>query len=753
MNTDRAMRRLVLTASLLSILTYAIADESWPLGVVAIMLSLIGWTITERRAGRAVPRAVIAIAITVAILWAIASGLRSGLSVANFCQFTIAVMVVKAFDRRTSADLGQSVMLSLFLSIGALLTSNTLWMAVALAPTLAYCVAAGVAFQFHKGRAAARPTAPHVPAAGHATAPPKRIRGIVRTIAGGWAVAATISLVVFAAFPRSIGADSFGRWGNAAVGMMTGFTSEVNLGEGGLISTSSVPVLDLTVRTAAGQSIGAPEETFYLRGAVLDEYRNGSWTSSAPPGGMASPHQLPAGVALPLAADHGAGSAAGRSTGTRIELDIMVRNIKPSNAHIFTVWRPRAVEFESQAIVAHAPRTGVILRSGQGGRTRYRVVCEPLGSPPGAAAGGAASRRVVSFDNERIRALAADILRAAGLDPDPDTRPPEDDGAAAAAILRHFDDRFSYSLDIARAPRGRDPIEWFLLEERRGHCEYFASAMAALCRAVGVNSRVVTGYVATEFNDATRHYVVRESNAHAWVEVEVAPGHWQTRDPTPSGEFRRIHRPEPTIASRLRDLFEAVNYAWITSVVAFDEQSRASLVSAMRIDAAGIDAWTEDASRRIRSGGRELMARAIRNALVASVTVACLGVAWLFGWPLLRDALRASLRPRWLRLRAALGRRTPRRDPDAALYARLLAALSRRGVPKPEWSPPLAHAATIPDPALSQPAARIAHAIYRVRYGKAPLAPEDHRAVMADLAAIEAAPRRARPGPAPDDPR
>lgn len=732
MNDDRRFRRLVFAAALLSIFTYAVADESWALGVLAITLAVVGWTLTERRAGRAVPRALIALAIIVAIGWAIASGLRDGLNVAHFCQFTIAVLVIKAFDRRTSADLGQFVMLSLFLSIGALLTSNSLWMAMALLPTLLYCVAAGVAYQFHLGRAGARRALPRSTTRTPARAPaaPARIPGVSRLLGLGWIATGAIAMFVFLLFPRSIGADSFGRWGNASVGMVTGFTSEVNLGEGGLISTSAVPVLDLTVRAPDGQVLGAPEETYYLRGAVLDEYDHGKWRASSAP---VQSQLLPGGLDFSLSG--GPGSSLPRASGSQIELDIMVRNARSEDFHLFTLWRPRRIQFESQARIQYTEPNLVITRRGQSGRVRYTVQCEPLGSYSDAASG--AQRTVATFNSRPIAELAASILREGGLDPDPRTRSLEDDAAAAARIERFFGTGFSYTLDITRVPNGRDPIEWFLLDHQQGHCEYYASAMVALCRSVGINARVVTGFVATEFNDATRHYVVRESNAHAWVEVEVAPGLWQTRDPTPSGEFRRIHRPDPTILSQIRGVFEAINYAWITSVVAFDDTTRASFVSAMQIDTTSIDAWAEEAGRRIRSGGSALIGRALQNALMVGVGTALLGITLVYGAPAIRTLLWPRLVMMWLRLRR--GSTAPARAArlaESGFYARLLGILSRRGLAKPSWRPPLDHARSIESPALAAPASRVAEAFYRVRYGRAELTPEDHAGIAADLVAL-----------------
>ena len=99
------------------------------------------------------------------------------------------------------------------------------------------------------------------------------------------------------------------------------------------------------------------------------------------------------------------------------------------------------------------------------------------------------------------------------------------------AIAGHLRSDFVYSLEYKRGPG--DPLLDFLGENRLGHCEYFASAMAMLARAAGVPARVVAGYRVAEHNDLGDYDVVREKNAHAWVEVYFAGKGWQTVDATP----------------------------------------------------------------------------------------------------------------------------------------------------------------------------------------------------------------------------
>ncbi len=123
-------------------------------------------------------------------------------------------------------------------------------------------------------------------------------------------------------------------------------------------------------------------------------------------------------------------------------------------------------------------------------------------------------------------------------------------------IERRLKSDFSYSLSSKRKTK-RDPIVDFLFEERTGHCEYFASAMALLARTVGIPTRVVTGYRVAEHNPLLGHYVVRERNAHAWVEAWLPERGWVTYDPTPTAELHHNEPFEESGVTALSELFAA----------------------------------------------------------------------------------------------------------------------------------------------------------------------------------------------------
>lgn len=128
--------------------------------------------------------------------------------------------------------------------------------------------------------------------------------------------------------------------------------------------------------------------------------------------------------------------------------------------------------------------------------------------------------------------------------------------ARLAAITRHLHAGYTYALHHARKSR-QDPVLDFLVEERSGHCEYFASAMALLARAVGVPARVVAGYRVHEINPVGRYSVVRERDAHAWVEAWI-DGKWQSFDPTPPAYLQSL----ADQTSIIRGLSEWLSARW-----------------------------------------------------------------------------------------------------------------------------------------------------------------------------------------------
>jgi transglutaminase-like putative cysteine protease len=77
------------------------------------------------------------------------------------------------------------------------------------------------------------------------------------------------------------------------------------------------------------------------------------------------------------------------------------------------------------------------------------------------------------------------------------------------------------------------PLASFLLDDKQGYCQQFSGAMALLLRMEGVPARVATGFSPGTPDRDTGEFVVRDTDAHSWVEAYIAPYGWVTFDPTP----------------------------------------------------------------------------------------------------------------------------------------------------------------------------------------------------------------------------
>lgn len=145
----------------------------------------------------------------------------------------------------------------------------------------------------------------------------------------------------------------------------------------------------------------------------------------------------------------------------------------------------------------------------------------------------------------------------------------------AERVERHLQESYGYTTALTMdSPLGGDPVNWFLFEGRRGHCEFFASAMVLLLRTQGIPARLQVGYLGGE-HDGRDGFLVRDSNAHAWVAAFV-DGEWRIFDPTPA-----VEQPGITAAEGLRSLWTGwlrVEQFWDRWILTFSMGDQVGLV-------------------------------------------------------------------------------------------------------------------------------------------------------------------------------
>lgn len=112
------------------------------------------------------------------------------------------------------------------------------------------------------------------------------------------------------------------------------------------------------------------------------------------------------------------------------------------------------------------------------------------------------------------------------------TQDKQSDMEKARAIEQYLIKNYTYSLSTSPPPEGVGPIEDFLFYSRKGYCEHYATSMVLMLRASGIPARIVTGFMGGEPNEYGGYIIVRQSDAHSWVEAAI-DSVWRRYDPTP----------------------------------------------------------------------------------------------------------------------------------------------------------------------------------------------------------------------------
>ncbi len=719
MSLVRSYNRSACLLCVLGITTYFTAtvytdQPAMLIGLCGLPAVVAAWWLSSRHK-LLLPRWAVNGLLLLAVAYAASHALRR-VTVEVIADLVVLIQVIKLGDRRSPRDDAQVLSLAVFLAIAAMLTSPQFWVGLQLLAFIPLLVATVMLYQLYSGWFAA---APGPAFAAQTLSAPVRLRGSVALASAG---TLALALFVFVIMPRGVGENVFGNWPGQQGGTRTAFTDHVKLGSADVISDSPRIALDMMVRDTnmnddePGANMGSPDLVLYLRGAVLDVYEpiNGVWK---PARGAPKHHnpQAEGGVIQLETHAH-----------PNVRQDITIHGIDRSMSTLFCLWRPsRVLVGPTSNGLDEDADTGTIRRSGRSGLFDYTVLSElnePVGQTP-------AARTPASYPSAPVHDLAVRVLKAAGVEADPAARPIDEDATAARAIQDFLRKEYGYTLVETATPAGRDPIEYFLLDSREGHCEYFAGAMVLMCRSVGINARMAAGYVAAEFNESSGRYVVRESNAHAWVEVEAA-GRWRTYDPTPPSDLARLHKPQAGLLASLRRAMESVEYAWNTGVVGFDEGSRQRILGPPEGRRAGVLGAFDSITSRLQSAGP----RAVLAALVVGIAVflAVAGLGLGLSWT--ADRLRPLLRRRAHAGIPAQSSLSPERRSQVRFYARLLDELRARGLGKPAWRPPLAHAAAIRgnDPAAAGATTELVGLYYAATFGDRALsAPEVARAEQA----------------------
>lgn len=298
---------------------------------------------------------------------------------------------------------------------------------------------------------------------------------------------------------------------------------------------------------------------------------------------------------------------------------------------------------------------------------------------------------------------------------------------AARAIESYLQTQFGYTLELRAG--GSDPLSDFLFNVREGHCEYFATAMVMMLRTQGIAARLATGFQQGEYNETADVFVVRQRQAHAWVEVYF-PGEdvWVPFDPTPAAG-QGLGTNAAGITAKFGKYLEALEMFWIQYFVAFDNQEQRSLILSVKksfvdyqskttnyLDTlqALIAEWWKDVRG---DNGFETRATAIGYG-IANLSGSLLGIFLIV--LLYRGIRRMKI---WSRMTAWI---KPARNPTVVeFYERMVSILADRGFVRAPHQTPLefAHETGVPE------VVGITDRYNSVRFGEAILTPDERERI------------------------
>ncbi|MBO9716301.1 MAG: DUF3488 domain-containing transglutaminase family protein [Pseudoxanthomonas sp.] len=375
-------------------------------------------------------------------------------------------------------------------------------------------------------------------------------------------------------------------------------------------------------------------EQMYWRGPVLPDYDGRTWTRSR---GM---------EALP-AAPVDSGPAR-----WRYDLELEATDRRDLPALDLATFAPEG------ALLTHG--RSLVARQRLSAASRWQLQsAPPLRFEPQLGAG--LRQRTLALPDgydPRARALARQWRQEAG----------DNDQAVIDRALAMIRADFIYTLDTTLP--GRDAVDDFLFQTRRGYCEHFSSAFTVLMRAAGIPARVVTGYAGGYRNPLGDYWIVRRMDAHAWVEVWLDGRGWVRVDPTAAVAPERIYdtlEQRATTASgldalrldNLGDLTDLLRRGWNDLVLGFDASRQQALLSPL--------------------GLHRLEPAQLLGLFIAFAALTLAGMIWLLSRG---ERERDPLLRAWHRLGrryARLGLGRPPHEPALAWARRVAAAHPRSG--------------------------------------------------------------------------
>ncbi|MGA9767445.1 MAG: transglutaminaseTgpA domain-containing protein [Blastocatellia bacterium] len=579
----------------------------------------------------------------------------------------------------------------------------------------------------------------------------KRVRYLVGATIGQLAMIALLTLPFFFLIPRFGGGGVARGFGDTPA---TGFSDKVELGQVARIKKSQQVVMRVELNPM-------PNRYLRWRGIALERYNGSMWSvsDSEPVDRLKTQSQGRNSVGDGSASDSRFDRRYALSEPTEqpqlqteqqrqtiIEQKIILEPLDTPT--LFAARRPIRISGPLPSITRDE-YTDALTANRLRGRTAYSVFSD-ISVPSEQelkADSPALSKESIKLLNlqlpkldPRIRELAHELTRNAPTAYD-----------KAKEIENFLKTKFGYTLNLKI--NSSDPLAEFLFDVREGHCEYFATAMVVMLRTLRIPARIVNGFQMGEYNDINRLFIVRESDAHSWVEVYFPrTNSWIEFDPTPPAGINDYS--QGGMLARLRKYMDAMEVFWLDYIVTLDSEEQASIMSSIqqkllavkdRLIAYYLDAkqWTRKTLSFITArdwSATDWVKLSIALALLFAMTTALYVALHIKRWSIAPTGYgpwwhRLFILPTW-RSRRLVRRDT--RESAVMFYEQMLAIASRAGLVKQPSQTPKEFAAVSGFNEIQE----ITVLYNRVRFGGASLDETEARKVTNLLAELRHSIRR-----------
>jgi len=424
----------------------------------------------------------------------------------------------------------------------------------------------------------------------------------------------TLAVPFFFVFPRIT--RGFYRQPSGDTQFISGFSDRVELGQIGSIKQSAAVVM----RVKTGESPEEMPPDLKWRGIAFDYFDGRSWTRT-----NRNQSSIP-------------------TQGPYYKLETSTQGTRWLNQTFFIEALPTNVVFAARKALAVSRDVGSLRKDFADSlytdrypsrKLRYSVLSDPIRPDPALISDRLpvppqirATYLHLLSDDPRVADLAKRVTEGAS-----------NRYAKAQALQEFLRSNYEYSLVLRGIPNSKDPIAMFLFDVRKGHCEYFASAMAIMLRHLGIPSRLVNGFRTGEYNRLGNNWIVRQYDAHSWVEAYFPPYGWVEFDPTPT-EFRGVQSGFARMISNLRD---ALDLWWWEEIINYDASKQFGMIRTLY---SGLERGRDRAGQFVAGAfnkGRDGISRVQSGEFLAAV-----GKKWFWALPVLPLAA-AALVGRWRR--------------------------------------------------------------------------------------------------------